>query len=219
MHARLRRKGRCTSQQRVLRLMKENKLLSHHRVHQGKAKAHDGRIITDAPNQMWATDAVKLWTVEEGWVWMFSVVEHWNAECLGWNITKKGDRFAVMEALNQAIESQYEMTDRGVARGLSLRSDHGSQFKSDEYRDRLVYFGVHHPLGCVKEPETNGVIERFHRTLRDQVIHGYTYRNVTELRMAVGRFIENYNEEWLIAKMGYASPLEVRMCWEISHAA
>lgn len=219
VHARLRRRGHCMGRQRVLRVMRENKLLSPHRVSQGKAKAHDGRITTDAPNQMWATDAVKLWTIEEGWVWMFSVVEHWNAECLGWHITKKGDRFAALEALNQAIESQYAITDRGVARGLSLRSDHGSQFKSEDYRDRLDYLGVHHSLGYVKEPETNGVIERFHRTLKDQVIHGYTYQNVAELRTAVGKFIENYNEEWLIAKMGYVSPFEARMCREISHAA
>lgn len=192
IYARLRRKGHFVGRQRVLRVMRENKLLSPHRVPQGKAKTHDGRITTDAPNEMWATDAVKLWTVEEGWVWMFGVVDHWNAECLGWHIAKKGDRFAAMEALNQAVENQYGTIDRSIARGLALRSDHGSQFKSDAYRDRLDYLGVYHSLGYVKEPETNGVIERFHRTLKEQAIHGYTYRNVEELRTAVGRFIENY---------------------------
>jgi putative transposase len=87
-----------------------------------------------------------------------------------------------------------------VARGLKLRSDHGSQFLSEHYRKQLSYFGIHHSLGVVKEPETNEVIERFHRTLKEQVIRGYSYRNLEELRPALATFIERYNEEWLLVE-------------------
>lgn len=219
IHARLRRRGHIVGRQRVLRMMRENRLLSPHRSNYGRCKSHDGTIITDRPNEMWGTDAVKLWTAEDGWVWMFSIVEHWNAECLGWHVCKHGDRFAAMEALTQALYSQYGRPDRQVARGLKLRSDHGSQFLSEYYRKQLSYFGIHHSLGFVKEPETNGVIERFHRTLKEQAIHGYSYRNLEELRCAVGAFVERYNEEWLLEKLGYLSPIEARLCWELSHAA
>jgi len=47
------------SRKRVLRLMGENTLLSPHRARTRTAMAHDGHIITQAPNQMWATDATK----------------------------------------------------------------------------------------------------------------------------------------------------------------
>ena len=59
-------------------------LLSPHRGRQGAAKTHDGRVITQAPNVMWGTDGVRVFTLDDGWGWIFAAVEHWNAECVGW---------------------------------------------------------------------------------------------------------------------------------------
>jgi hypothetical protein len=78
------------SAKRVLRLMRENKLLSPRRSRQGAGKAHDGTIITDAPNVMWGTDGMRVQTVEDGWGWIFCAVEHWNAECVGFHVCKEG---------------------------------------------------------------------------------------------------------------------------------
>ena len=106
--------------------MRAHRLLSPHRAAFAPAKAHDGRIITDAPNVRWATDGAKIWTIEDGWVWLFDLVEHWNGECLGWHVCKIGDRCAAWEPLAQAIAT----TLGGVphaARGIELRHDHGSQ--------------------------------------------------------------------------------------------
>ena len=72
------------SRKRVLRLMRENTLLSPHRARTRTATPHDGHIITHAPNQMWATDATQITTVLDGKVWLFGVIEHWNAGLLGW---------------------------------------------------------------------------------------------------------------------------------------
>jgi len=44
----------------------------------------------------------------------FCVIEHWNAECLGWHVTKKGDRFAAIEALTQAVENVFEKASQGA---------------------------------------------------------------------------------------------------------
>ena len=119
IHARIKRnKGVSIGRNRVLKLMREHKLLSPFRVDQSKQKAHNGRIITDEPNVMWGTDAAKIFTLEDGWVWFFGVVEHWNAECLGWFVTRKGNRFAAIEAMTQAIERVYGTTTQGIARGL-----------------------------------------------------------------------------------------------------
>ena len=220
IYARLKRKG-CVrfSQGRVLRLMKENSLLSPYRVEVNKAKAHDGRITTDVPNEMWATDATKILTCEDGWVWFFGVVEHWNAQCMGWHLSKNGDRFAALEALANGLRSEYGSIDRQVATGLKLRMDHGSQFKSESFRKQAQYWGITPSFGYVREPETNGVIERFHRTLKEQVIHGRTYRTVEDVRAAVDEFIKLYNKEWLIGKLGYQSPIEARTAWKNRDAA
>ena len=45
----------------------------------------------------------------------------------------------------------------------------------------------------VEQPQTNGVAERFNRTLKEQIIHGRIYRNIAELRNAVRGFVEQYN--------------------------
>ena len=41
-------------------------------------KAHHGRIVTAAPN-VWATAGAKVWTTDDGWLWLFTTLEHWNA--------------------------------------------------------------------------------------------------------------------------------------------
>src|SRR5512135_933398 len=102
VHARLKREGIRAGRNRILRVMKENNLLSPHRSAYNPPNPHDGQITTDAPNVMWGSDETKVKTVEDGWVWIFTVAEHWNTECLGWHVCKVGDRFAALEPVMQA---------------------------------------------------------------------------------------------------------------------
>ena len=194
--------------------MKRHKLLSPYRHEQGKGHIHDGRITTDRPNEMWGTDAAKIFTLEDGWVWFFGVIEHWNAECLGWYVTKRGNRFSAIESLTQAIEKAYGNVLPGVARGLKLRIDHGSQFISEGFMNQTHYWGIGISKGFVREPETNGVVERFHRTFKEQIVHGRQYHSIEDFRKAVEAFIRVYNEKWLLEKLGYRSPLEARRQFE-----
>lgn len=210
IHARLKRKNIVVGRNRVLRVMKQHQLLSPHRSPYKAPNPHDGRIITDAPAVMWGSDGTKVQTVEEGWVWIFSVAEHWNTECLGWHVCKTGDRFAALEPITQAVKQVYGSLSKGVARGLKLRIDNGSQYTSDYFLEQISYWGIEDSFGLVRQPETNGVSERFHRTLKEQVIEGRVFKNAGEVREAVRQFVKIYNEQWLVAKRGYQSPLEAR---------
>jgi hypothetical protein len=67
--------GIRVARKRVLRLMRENGLLSPHRHLPGQDAGHDGRIITEAPNLMWGTDATQIPTVLDCKVWLFAVVD------------------------------------------------------------------------------------------------------------------------------------------------
>ena len=104
----------------------------------------------------------------------------------------------------------------GAARGLALRMDHGSQYLSDHFTNQIKFWGIQPSYAFVAEPQTNGVAERFNRTLKEQIIHGRIYRNIAELRDAVRDFVELYNAQWIVEKNGYLSPAQARQAW---HAA
>ncbi len=202
--------GHLVGRNRILRLMRAHRLLSPHRVAQGPAKAHDGRITTDAPHVRWATDGAKIWTVDEGWLWLFTMIEHWNAECLGHHVCKHGDRFAAFEPVAQAVTRIFGASGAAAARGTELCHDHGSQYLTDCFQGQSRFHGFTPGFAFVGEPETNGVVERFNRTLKEQIVHGRTDRNRAELAAAVAAFVTIYNREWHLEKLLCKSPLEAR---------
>ena len=220
VHARLRiLDGIRVARTRVLRVMRAHGLLSPHRGRQGAAKTHDGRVITQAPNVMWGTDGVRVFTLDDGWGWIFAAVEHWNAECVGWHVCKVGSRFAALDPIAQGLERRYGSLDADVARGLALRMDHGSQYLSDHFLKQIRYWGIHPSFGFVEEPETNGVAERWNRTLKEQAIHGRIFQNLAAVRAAVADFVERYNQTWRLEKLGYHTPIEAREEYELRQAA
>ena len=212
--ARLRiRSGIRVAANRVLRLMRQNKLLSPRRGRQAPANLHDGKIITDAPNIMWGTDGARVLTLEDGWVWIFTAVEHWNAECVGWHVCKKGDRYAALQPVSMALTKLYGSTAADAARGLALRMDHGSQYLSGHFTNQIKFWGITPSYAFIEQPQTNGVAERFNGTFKEQIIHGRIYRNLAELREAMREFVERYNSQWLVEKMGYLTPNQARRAW------
>lgn len=212
--ARLRvRDGVRVARKRVLRLMRENRLLSPHRGRHQGTKAHDGKIISMAPNLMWGTDGTRVLTLDEGWVWIFTAVEHWNAECVGWHICKAEDRYAALQPISMGLNNLYGNVRQGIARGLALRMDHGTQYLSDHFLNQIKFWGIAPSFAFVSEPQTNGVAERFNRTLKEQALYGRVFRTVEDIRSVVANFIKLYNQEWRVEKNAYTSPNEIRHCW------
>ncbi|MEX3581610.1 MAG: hypothetical protein VB137_01530 [Burkholderia sp.] len=110
-----------------LAAVRQNGLLSPHRQPQKPPNAHDGRMTTDRPNEMWGANGAKIQTVDEGLVWIFAAVDHCDAACVGIHVTKVGDRFAALEPISQGVREQFGSVEADAGRGLSLRMDHGSQ--------------------------------------------------------------------------------------------
>jgi putative transposase len=206
--------GLRVSRKRVLRLMREHALLSPHRTRSRPGAAHERRIVTEAPNVMWATDATQVTTVEHGTVWLFGVAEHWNAELLGWHVAEHGTRYEAIQALGMAVRRQFGHLGADAARGLALRHDHGSAFMADDFQRQIRFWGMAPSYAFVGEPETNGCMERLFRTLKEQAIHGRIFRTIDDVRDAVRAFAARYNAEWLIEKNGHRSPDAMRVAWQ-----
>lgn len=211
--------GVRTGRKRVLRLMREHQLLSPHRSRQGADVVHDGTIITDAPGVMWGTDGARVFTVDRGWCWVFVAVEHWNAECVGWHVCKTGSRYAALEPIAAGLTRLYGQLGPDVARGLQLRMDHGTQYQADHFLNQIRHWGLTPSFAFVEQPQTNGVAERFNRTLKEQVIHGRIFHTLDELRAAVAAFVERYNTHWRVEKLGFLTPAEARSQHALAAAA
>ena len=220
VHARLRiLDGIRVARTRVLHVMRAHGLLSPHRGRQGDPQLHDGTIITAAPHVMWGTDGVRVFTVDDGWVWTFAAVDHWNAACVGWHVCTVGNRFAALEPIAHGLRQRYGSVDAAVARGLALLMDHGSQYLSDHFLHQIRYWGIRPSFGFLEEPETNGVAERWNRTLKEQAIYGRVFQRLDDGRAAVTDFVERYNQSWRLEKLDYQTPIEARAAYELHPAA
>jgi putative transposase len=209
--ARLRHRGIRTSKDRVRRLMRENELLAPQRqLAPAPAKTHEGTIIADEPNQMWGTDATTTVTLAEGQVTVFAAIDHCTAECVGIHVAKRGTRFEALEPLRQGVKEYFGGFREGAAAGLKLRHDHGSQYMSDDFQKEIRFLGMESSPAFVREPEGNGCIERFFRTLKEQLLWVRHFETAEELREALHEFRGRYNREWLIERLNFESPRQAR---------
>jgi len=167
--ARLRFAGVRASPRRVRRVMRENGLLAPHRVGRTETKPHDGTIITDKANEMWGTDMTQTITVREGRANVFVTVEHANSEVVGIHASRSANRFEALEPVRQGVHRCFGAIAPRVARGLKLRHDHGSNYMSGDFQDEIECLGIEASPSFVREPEGNGVAERFIRTSHGDV--------------------------------------------------
>ena len=128
----------------------------------------------------------------------------------------QGDRFAALQPISMGLAGCMARPGRrgsgaGLADGSRLPVTVGPIFAN-----QIKFWGIQPSYAFVAEPQTNGVAERFNRTLKEQIIHGRIYRNIAELRDAVRDFVELYNAQWIVEKNGYLSPAQARQAW---HAA
>lgn len=209
--ARLRHKGIRTSKDRVLRLLREHQLLSPSRQPEpARGNPHEGTIVTEAPNQMWGTDATATFTEAEGAVTVFAAIDHCTAECVGIHAVKKATRFEALEPIRQGVHEYFNGFSAGSADGLKLRHDHGSVYMSDDFQNEIQFLGIEPSPAFVRQPEGNGCIERFFRTLKEQLLWIRRFRDLAELRTALIEFRDRYNHQWILGRLNYRTPVQTR---------
>jgi len=209
--ARLRIRGVRTSKQRTLRLMRTAGLLAHGRAQRNLGpRVHDGTITPEKPNVMWGTDATGVWTEREGLVTVFAAIDHATAECVGIHAAKYASRFEALEPIRQGVRKIFGSFTAGVADGLKLRHDHGSQYVSRHFQGEIAFLGIESSPSFVRAPEGNGCIERFFRTLKEQLLWVRSFADAEDVRRAVAEWIAIYNEHWLIERHGHRPPAAVR---------
>ena len=209
--AKLRVAGIRTAKERVRRFMREHDLQAPHRVgHAHGPTAHDGTITTEAPDAMWGTDMTATVTLGEGSAFVFVAVDHCTTECIGLHAAKSGSRFEALEPIRQGVRERVGAIGQGVAHGLRLRHDHGSNYLADDFQQAVAFFGIESSPSFVREPEGNGVAERVIRTLKENLLWVRSFDTIEALRLALLEFKRTYNEHWMLERYDYRSPAQVR---------
>jgi putative transposase len=208
--ARLRFQDVRTSKARVLRLMRQAQLLAPSRTLARPENPHTGTIITERPNQVWASDQTLTATVEQGPVTVFVAVDHCTTECVGIHAAKKATRIEALEPLRQGVREFCGGFRAGAAAGIRNRHDHGSQYMSDDYQAEISFLGMESSPSFVRQPECNGCVERFIHTLKEQLLWVRVFRNIEELGHALAEFRERCNQRWIVQRLGYLTPAQAR---------
>ena len=208
--ARLRHAGIRTAARRVRRLMGRHGLLAPHRVGRPEGRAHDGTITTAAVDVMWGTDMTETVTIREGRARVFVAVDHCSGECVGNHAARSGNRFEALEPVRQGVLRHFGSIERDSAKGLALRHDHGSNYLSGDFQAEIAFLGIESSPSFIRQPEGNGVAERFIRTLKENFLWVHTFDTIEDLRRGLQNFVAHYNATWLVARHGYRTPNQIR---------
>ena len=200
--------------------MRDNGLLSPQRQQAGEPKRHEGTIIPTTINQIWGTDATLFGTTGGELLWLFAVIDHFSGEILGWHIVPvgHGDRFAALEPIKQGLRKIRGAIGPDLAGGIAIRHDWGPQYVARDFKDELKFMGFKNSPGFMYEPQTNGCIERFFKTLKTECLWIKDIQDVDHARQVVGDWMEQYNTQWLLGRHGYRSPREVREAHQVQLA-
>ena len=187
------------SESTVRRIMKAAGLLLDRPVDQLPA-AKEFRHKTKRPNELWQTDATRFFIPTWGHYWLVSVLDDYSRRILAWELTPDVQTPSLAGVIQQALActglewapaicDQRRPSDRP-----RLLTDNGSGYLSRAMADFLKAQELRHIRTRSHHPQTNGKIERFHRTLKD-VVTLVVHLSPDQLREAIGRFVDYYNRK------------------------
>jgi len=210
LHARMRFEGILVGKDRLLRILRDNELLAQIPSEKQRGpRFHTGKIGTMKPNEMWGTDFTFTMTEEDGLVPVFIAIDHFNTECVGIHAALRANRFEALEPIRQAVINRFGKFEKKIIKGLKLRHDHGTQYVSHYFQSEINWCGIEASPSFIRQPEGNGIAERFIKTLKEQLLWINRFKNVEELRLALQDFKQKYNEQWLLGGHKHQTPKQV----------
>jgi transposase InsO family protein len=141
---------------------------------------------------------------------VFVAVDHCSTECVGIHAARRATRYEALEPIRQGVRRRFGAIGKGIAKGLALRHDHGSQYMADVFQTEITFLGIESSPAFVRAPEGNGCAERFIRTLKENLLWVRTFDTVEQLRLALLDFRKTYNTTWIVERLGYKTPEQVR---------
>ena len=119
------------------------------------------------------------------------------------------NEFLLLQALNQAIVCAKETT------GLIYHLDHGLQYVSIVYNERLAEHGITASTGTVGDSYDNALAENVNGSYKNELIHRRSWADVVDVEIATFEWGDWWNESRHHQSLGYRTPAEVEAeFWE-----
>jgi len=188
----------------VYRILKTANLVCPWRRRTKRSREEDEKATR--PNERWATDVMQV-QVGVGTYFVVSFLDEYSRYVVHFEIAPGMDGITVSSAAQAAIDTLAKGADGQPLAKPEIRSDNGSGYISKEFKVVLKENGLGHHRIRPHCPEENGLIERMHRTLREE-LEGEAMRNLLEADKVFGRIVRRYNQERLHSALGYLAPVD-----------
>jgi len=167
---------------------------------------------TSGPHQMWATDASYFRVVSWGYYYMVTVMDDYSRFILAWKLQlEKLQLDMTSDSLIQVVQLAIDvtgMTEVPLEDRTRLLSDNGSGYVSRAFRDYLGLVGIQHILAAPYHPQTNGKLERYHQSIKQEV-NQVPYEVPGDLEVATLGFVDYYNNRRYHKALGNVTPDDV----------
>jgi len=198
--------GWYVSESTVFRILKREGLIKPAEIIGFKAGKEYHRK-TRRPNELWATGCAHLKVIDWGWYYLVTVMDDYSRFILAWELKSDMAAGSLIDVVQQAVDLT-GMSDVPVEDRTVLLSDNGPGYLSRHFGEYLRLVGIRHIVASPYHPQTNGKIERYHRTIKGD-IKLVPYEMPGELTEAIKAFIDYYNYRRYHEGLGDVTPYDV----------
>ena len=169
-------------------------------------------FIPTAPNQLWVSDItyITIWLDEYTYIFCYLslILDAYTEEIIGWSVGPTLETTYPVEALRMALTRIEGMANIN----LIHHSDRGCQYASSEYVSLLQGHGIRISMTETGDPKDNAQAERINNTMKNELLKGMRFTNIDDVRAAVGRAIDFYNNERPHMSIDMKTPAEATLC-------
>jgi transposase InsO family protein len=198
--------GVFVSESTVYRILKKEGLIKPAEIMGFKA-GKEYHHKTKKQNELWATDCAHLKVIDWGWYYLVTVMDDFSRFILAWELRSDMAAVSLIDVVQQAVDLT-GMTDVPVEDRTVLLSDNGPGYLSRQFGDYLRLVGIKHITASPYHPQTNGKIERYHRTIKGE-LSLVPYEVPGDLEKAIAEFVEYYNYRRYHEGLGDVTPFDV----------
>ena len=180
----------------VYRVLKAEGLLGNR--WQKPSRKGTGFVQPLAPHDHWHIDFSYV-NVGGTFYYLCSILDGCSRSIVHWEI-REAMKEADAEIVLQRAREKYPQARPQII------SDNGPQFVAKDFKEFLRLWQTTHVYTSPHYPQSNGKLERYHRTLKEQAIRPKTPLSLEDARRVVAEFVEHYNTVRLHSALGYVTP-------------